>query len=281
MPNRLIQLLADNRRTPGRRFEVITARAQAEAGQPVEAEVFLYDTIVSSTLEAEWWGGVDAQTFVKALRGIDADVINLRIDSPGGSVFAARAMETALREHKAKVIVHIDGLAASAASFVAMAGDEVRMAPGAMMMIHKAWTLAYGNAEDLTDTAALLEKIDATLADTYAQRSGKPAAEMADLMAAETWFTAQEAVDAGLADSVKTFDQADAAAAQAAAPVGWNVKAFVGNRPASAPAAPTTPAAPQPAPADTAAPASNEPKYATQDHRARQAQRCALLHRIG
>jgi ATP-dependent Clp protease protease subunit len=212
MANRLLKLLADNRAQASRKIEI-----RAEKGAK-EAEIFIYDAIVSDEIEAEWYGGVAPQSFVKALREIDADTIHLRINSPGGSVFAARAIETALREHKAKVVAHIDGLAASAATFIAMAADEIVMAPGALFMIHKAWTVSFGNADDLRTEAALLEKIDGTLAETYAARSGKEASAMMDLMAAETWFTAQEAVDAGLVDKIaETESKAKAA---------WNLSAY-------------------------------------------------------
>lgn len=188
----LHKLLADNK---GRgQF-----RAEATAD---EATIYLYDTIVSDADTAAWYGGVDPLTFAKALAGIDAPIIHLRINSPGGDVFAAQAMAQALREHNAKVIAHIDGYAASAATEVAVAADEVIMAPGAMYMIHNAWTIAIGNKNDLIDTAALLEKVDTTLAEAYAQRSGADIQQVRDWMDAETWFSAQEAVDAGFADSV-------------------------------------------------------------------------------
>lgn len=236
MRNRLIQLLADNRNVAERRFEV---RADASAD---EAEILVYDAIVDSELEAEWWGGVAPEPFVRAVKGITASTIHLRINSPGGSVFAARAMETALREHQARVVVHIDSLAASAASFLAMAGDEIRISKGAMVMIHKAWTWAWGNATELQKTAALLDKIDGTLVETYRDRTGKDAAQIADWMAAETWFTAQEAVDNGFADLI-----AEPAAGKApAASAQWNLRAYL--RPPAdrvqAPEAAAQPAAP-------------------------------------
>lgn len=215
MRNRLLQLLADNRAVAARRFEV---RAAAEAD---EAEILLYDAIVDSELEAEWWGGVAPEPFVRALRQIDAATIHLRINSPGGSVFAARAMETALREHKARIVVHIDALAASAASFLAMAGDEIVISKGAMVMIHKAWTWAWGNADELQKTAGLLAKIDSTLVQTYVDRTGQKAEQVQDWMAAETWFTAAEAVDNGFADAVAADAKADGA--QAA----WNLRAYL------------------------------------------------------
>lgn len=174
---------------------------KAEAS-PTEATVYLYDAIVNTADEAAFFGGVDPKSFIESIKAIDAPVINLRINCPGGSVFAGRAMEQALREHPAKVIAHVDGYSASAASFLMMAADEIVMASGAMVMIHNAWTMAYGNANDLMQTADLLDKIDSTLVDTYAARTGADPKQIQDWMAAETWFTAQEAVDAGFADKV-------------------------------------------------------------------------------
>lgn len=249
MRNRLIQLLADNRNVPDRRFEVRPLAAAAESTD--EVEVLLYDAIVDSELEAEWLGGVAPEPFKRALQGITASTIHLRINSPGGSVFAARAMETALREHQARIVVHIDSLAASAASFLAMAGDDIVISKGAMVMIHKAWTWAWGNATELQKTAALLEKIDGTLVETYTDRTGQSARQVADWMAAETWFTAQEAVDNGFADRLS-----EPAAPDAGAQAAWNLRAYL-----------RAPEAPLQAPAHTPPPA------AAADLRARQSQR--------
>jgi len=167
-----------------------------------EATIYLYDAIVNSDEEAEWFGGVAPKAFIKELKSINEPVINIRINSPGGSVFAARAMEQALRDHPAKVVAHIDGYSASAASFLMMAADEIVISQGALVMIHKAWTMAYGNANDLIQTADLLDKIDSTLIETYSSRTKQEASKISEWMAAETWFTAQEAVDAGFADRV-------------------------------------------------------------------------------
>lgn len=241
--NRLQQLLVDNRATSGRRFEI---RPAAEGSD--EATVYLYDAIVDTDIEAEWWGGVSAQAFVRELRALTAGTIHLRINSPGGSVFAGRTMETALREHKARVVVHIDGLAASAATFVAMAGDEIVMANGAMFMIHKAWTWTWGNADDLKATAELLDKIDGTLVDTYARRTQQTAAQIQDWMAAETWFTGPEALEAGFVDRLLQEDddeeqEGSATEANAGKPA-WNLSAFLArvNRPSTSASAaePTT-----------------------------------------
>jgi ATP-dependent Clp protease protease subunit len=207
--NHLIRLLADNRKAP-RRFE-----AQASGD---EATIYLYDVIVSDALTAEYWGGVAPEPFAKQLAAIDAKVIHLRINSPGGDVFAARAMMQALAEHPARIIAHIDGYAASAATVLAMAADEIEIAQGAFFMIHNSWTVAFGNADDLLSTAALLEKVDGTIADSYAKRTGKPMDDIRAWMDAETWFTAQEAVDNGFADRVA--EEAPHAKA------GWNVSAY-------------------------------------------------------
>lgn len=187
-----------------------------------DATVYLYDAIVNSEEEAAWMGGVDPKSFIAAIKAIDAPVINLRINCPGGSVFAGRAMEQALREHPSKVIAHVDGYSASAASFLMMAADEIVIASGAMVMIHNAWSMAYGNANDLRQTADLLEKIDSTLVDTYAARTLQDPKQIQDWMAAETWFTAQEAVDAGFADKVaetKAKSQWDMSAYAKAVPI--------------------------------------------------------------
>ena len=251
MKNRLNKLYADNRKAAARKFEVV---AKADSS---EVDIFLYDHIVSSEDEAEWWGGVAPESFVKAVYAVDpSHTINLRVNSPGGSVFAARAMEQALRAHKGKVVVHIDGLAASAATFVAMAGDEIVMSKGAMFMIHKAWTGMWGNAEDLRKEADLLDKIDGTLAETYADKTGKDIAAITEWMAAETWFTAQEALDAGFATSI--------AEAEAKA-LAWDLSAYEN--------APKAERQTQPEPAPTPDP---EPT-AYDEHRDRQQQRLRLL----
>lgn len=218
--NKLTQLLRDNRvvakaRDPARIVQAAGSR---------EATVYLYDPIVSDAWEAEYFGGVCPQDFVPALNAIDADVINLRINSPGGVVFAARAMATAIKQHKAKVIAHVDGLAASAATEIACACDEVVMSAGSMYMIHNGWTIAMGDRNDFTAVAELLQKCDDDIAQTYASRSGKKKEEMAALMDAETWFTADEAIAIGLADR-KADTKAKAQA--------WNLSAYANAPPPS------------------------------------------------
>lgn len=206
MSTQLLKLLADNR---GRGF----IRAETTGD---EATLYLYDVIVSD----DFWGGVSAMAFAKELASIEAPVINLRINSPGGDVFAARAMESAIRDHGAQIVAHIDGHSASAATFVALAADKVKMSEGGMFMIHKAWSLAMGNSEDMLQMAALLEKVDQTLVSTYAKKTGQDSTAIADWMAAETWFTAQEALDAGFIDEIATSE------AQTGANNLWNLSAY-------------------------------------------------------
>ncbi|MDT4841298.1 ATP-dependent Clp protease proteolytic subunit [compost metagenome] len=184
--NRLQQLLNDNAQTP-RHY-----RCQTTAN---ETTLWLYDVI-----GADAWGGVSAAQFVQDLAAIETPVIHLRINSPGGDVFDARAIVTALREHPARIIAHIDGLAASAASYVALAADEVEISEGAFLMIHNAWGVVIGNRHDLLEMALTLEKIDASIVADYQRRTGQSAQRIAQWMDAESWFTAQEALDEGWVD---------------------------------------------------------------------------------
>lgn len=161
------------------------------------ATVWLYDVI-----GADPWGGISAATFARDLASLQASTIHLRINSPGGDVFDARAIATALREHPAHIIAHIDGLAASAASYIALAADEVSMSDGAFLMIHNAWGVVIGNRHDLLEMALTLEKIDKSIVQDYEHRTGQPTRVLQDWMDKESWFTAQEALDAGFIDRI-------------------------------------------------------------------------------
>jgi ATP-dependent protease ClpP protease subunit len=164
-----------------------TIRAR-EAG----AEVLIYDEIGAY--------GVSAKGFLAELGALPDDArIDLRLNSPGGSVFDAVAIYNALSRHAGTVTVWIDGIAASAASYIAMAGDEIVMPENAFLMIHEPSGLVMGTAADMRDMAGTLDKIGASMTRGYAARSGKPEDEVAALMAAETWFDAKDALDAGLA----------------------------------------------------------------------------------
>lgn len=163
--------------------------------------LWLYDAIASDDDEAQWWGGISPRQFMGALASINGPVL-LRINSPGGSVFGAQAMVAAMRAHGQPITARVDSLAASAASVIACEAARLEMVPGSMLMIHKAWGLSIGNEDDFRATADLLGKIDGQIAATYARRAeGEPESFMT-MMKAETWFDADEAVAAKLADAV-------------------------------------------------------------------------------
>lgn len=183
----LQKLFDDNQHAP-RRYEVKAAAAGA-------AEVFIYDAIGGPF-------GVSSAKFVQDLKAIKSKVIHLRVNSPGGEVDAARAISTAIAQHPAKVIAHVDGLAASSASFLILAADEIEISDGAFIMVHAPWAMTLGNATDHAAAADVLAKYGDAIAADYQKRTGKPLDEVKAWMESETWFTAQEAVDAGLADRI-------------------------------------------------------------------------------
>ncbi len=160
-----------------------------------EATLYVYDAIGT-------WFGIAAADFVQALAGIKAKTIHLRINSPGGSVMEAEAIQTALQQHPARIIAHIDGWAASAATFVALAADEIEIADGGFFMIHRAWGVAIGNVDDMTDLAGILGKMDANISADYQRKTGVSAEQIAEWMAAETWFSAAEALEHGFVDRI-------------------------------------------------------------------------------
>ena len=164
-----------------------TIRARASG-----AEVLIYDEIGAY--------GVSAKGFLAELGALPDDApIDLRLNSPGGSVFDAVAIYNALIRHAGAVTVWIDGIAASAASYVAMAGDEIVMPENAFLMIHDPSGIVMGTAADMRDMAGALDKLAASMTRGYAAKAGKPEAEIAALMAAETWFDAKDALELGLA----------------------------------------------------------------------------------
>lgn len=156
------------------------------------AEVLIYDEIGAY--------GVSAKGFLAELGALpDGVPIDLRLNSPGGSVFDAVAIFNALTRHSGTITVWIDGVAASAASYVAMAGDEIVMPENAFLMIHDPSGIVMGTAADMREMAATMDKIAGSMVRGYATKSGKSEEEIAALMAAETWFDAKDALDAGLA----------------------------------------------------------------------------------
>lgn len=175
--------------------KALNYRMQAKAGR---GEIYLYDVIGEG-----WFGGISAKQFAADMKAMGAvSTIDLRINSDGGDVFEGRAMHALLAQHSARIVVHVDGLAASIASLIAMAGDEIRMAEGSYMMVHEAWGVAVGDASEMERMRDLLRSVSGTIADTYAARTKNDRTKVDEWMAAETWFTAAAAVDAGFADVV-------------------------------------------------------------------------------
>jgi ATP-dependent protease ClpP protease subunit len=183
--------------------------AAAEEGKPAgpTTDIYLYDAI------GEW--GVTAQDFVNALRGVVTGTITMYVNCPGGEVFDGLAIYEAIRRHPANVTAFIDGIAASAASFIVQAADHIVMAEYSKMMIHDAHGFAMGNAGDMRSMADLLDNLSSTIADIYAERTGKTRDDWrAAMQAAEggpdgTWYDAKAAVKAKLADEMIGGDKGD------------------------------------------------------------------------
>ena len=176
-------------------------QAQAESDQ---ADVLIYGYI--------GWGGVTAADFAKALKDITAKTITVRINTPGGDVFDGLAIFNSLKAHGATIHVKVDGLAASIGSIIAMAGHTITMGESAFLMIHNPWALAIGNAADMREMADTLDKIGGSLAGVYATRKGITKEQAQAWMDAETWFTAEGAQAAGLADAVQGTGESQAQA---------------------------------------------------------------------
>ncbi|WP_203415275.1 ClpP-like prohead protease/major capsid protein fusion protein [[Enterobacter] lignolyticus] len=174
-------------------------RMQASADN--EADIYIYD-------EIGYWG-VTARQFVNDLKALgDVTHINLHINSPGGDVFDGIAIFNALKHHGAAITVHIDGLAASMASVIAMVGNPVIMPENTMMMIHKPWGFAGGDANDMRDYADLLDKVESVLIPAYADKTGKSTEDIAAMLEDETWMDGAECLALGFADQVTPSLQA-------------------------------------------------------------------------
>lgn len=211
---KLLQLLATNARADA----VPAIRAEAGA-------VYVYDVI-----DRDW--GASAKSLVEALASMKGQPVALHINSPGGDVFEARAMVAAIRAHDAPVTTYIDGLAASAATYLALAGDKVHITDGGLFMVHNSWTLAWGNKHEMRTTADLLDKIDGTIAADYARKTNASVEQIAAWMDAETWFTAEEAKAAGFVDEIGGAADDNAKAAGR-----WNLSAYANApKPAEPPA---------------------------------------------
>lgn len=255
---------------PGAQPEV---RAKAQwyefrNGTTDEAELLIFS-------EIGWWG-ILADEFVEELNAVTASKLTVRVNSPGGSVFQGVAIGNALRAHPATVTVRVEGLAASIASVIALAGDRLVMAPNSMFMIHDASGGCWGDAEEMRKMAEVLDKISDNIADAYAAKAGGTRAEWRERMLAETWYTADEAVEAGLADELLVppkpdREEPDDAAKRMAAQWDLSVFRYAGRSNAPAPPSPAptdqapaleTPASPVEAHTPEPAPAPPEPEPA-------------------
>ena len=160
-----------------------------------EVELSIYDEIGAF--------GIGAKEFIAELREYKGQHVHVRINSPGGEIIDGSAIANALNRHEGGVTVHIDGLAASMASYIAMSGKPTYMSENALLMIHNPWTLAAGEADDLRKQADLLDTMKATLVRGYQRKSGMPAEEISKLMDEETWLTALEATALGFVDAIE------------------------------------------------------------------------------
>ena len=163
-------------------------------------ELVLYGDISSST----WYGDeVTPVNFKKDLDNLgEIKNLDIFINSGGGDVFAGQAIYSMLKRHNATKTVYVDGIAASIASVIAMAGDVVKMPSNAMMMIHKAWSLAIGNSDDMRKMADVMDSVDESITETYIAKTGKDKEEIMEMLKAETWMTAKEAKEYGFADEI-------------------------------------------------------------------------------
>jgi ATP-dependent protease ClpP protease subunit len=174
-----------------------------------KAEILIHEQI-----GADWFGdGLTSKRFAQQLKDLgDVDTIKVRINSPGGAVSDGVAIYNALKTHGAQINVVVEGLAASIASIIAMAGDTISMGEGSLMMIHSPWTFAMGSADDMRETADVLDKFESSLVDIYAAKTGLPRDELSALLKAETWLNGEEAVRMGFATEASDGGDEEAAA---------------------------------------------------------------------
>lgn len=180
-----------------------------DAGTLQEVEISIYDEI--------GFGGVTAKDFLAEVKTYKGQHIHLRINSVGGSVVEGAAIYNSLRRHKGGLTVHVDGLAASMASVIAMAGEEVFIADNALMMVHNPWSMTMGDAGELRKEASVLDKLKNTLVNAYTRKTGLDAETIGAMMDEETWIDATEAVAMGFADEIEDGIEAAASVTPASA----------------------------------------------------------------
>lgn len=201
--NRLMKLIIDNKAV-----EKAPIRVENKGD---ESSLYIYDVISS-----DW--GVSALSVIESIaRAGDSKTLNIHINSPGGDVFEGRAIMAAISAFKGKTVAKIDSLCASAATSIALACDEVEMSDGAFFMIHNAHGMAYGDKQALRDTADVMEKVEGAIVNDYVAKTGKEETEVRAMMDAETWMTAQEALEGGFIDRIADKTKTKNA---------WNLSAF-------------------------------------------------------
>lgn len=200
---------ADVGSRPGVRTEVTVS-----AFDRWNADVQLADTEKENSISIldvigqDFWGeGVTAKRVAGALRAIGNNDVTVSINSPGGDYFEGLAIYNMLRDHPAKVTVKVLGIAASAASVIAMAGDEIQIARAGFLMIHNTWVVAMGDRHALRDVAAWLEPFDNSAIDIYSARTGMDAKTLGKMLDRETWIGGSDAVDQGFADALLSSDE--------------------------------------------------------------------------
>lgn len=177
-----------------RNWYKIQSRAEGETEIAIHDEIGMF--------------GVTARDFIRDLKAIDTPKITVSINSPGGAVFDALPIYNALIRHDAEITTRVEGLAASAASVITMAGDRVVMPENAFLMIHNPWSFSIGDANEMRQQADLLDKVSASLISTYRNKTGMEDSEIAAMLDAETWLSAEEAVEFGFADEIEPGMQA-------------------------------------------------------------------------
>lgn len=185
-------------------FDRWNAGVQAASDSQDDRTISVYDVI-----GYDWWTGegVTAKRVAAALRAMGSGPVTVNVNSPGGDMFEGLAIYNLLREHEGEVTVKVLGLAASAASIIAMAGDTVQIARAGFFMVHNGWIIAQGNRHDMREYADWMEPFDAAMADIYAARTGLDADEVTRQMDGETWINGSSAIEQGYADELLPSDQ--------------------------------------------------------------------------
>lgn len=209
MPRNHLPAAPEGRPCSGVRYDLVP-KALDRWNPGIKAAASDDNTIsVFDVIGQDYWTGegVTAKRIAEALRSMDGKDVTVNVNSPGGDMFEGLAIYNLLREHKGEVTVRVLGVAASAASIIAMAGDRIEIARAGFLMIHNCWVMAVGNRHDFRDVADTMEPFDRAMADIYAARTGDEIEVIQSLMDAETWIGGAEAVEKGFADSLLPSDE--------------------------------------------------------------------------